>query len=145
MKQIQLKKNEIYTVLFVDCLPRIIDVAGKKQLPLHIKQRQNLCRNRLFQVRTIKFSVISQCNANKTNPSVDTLTSQKNKQTTKHDWPRFVLQLNQLKLKVRSSTYDMNISLLILYWEDCRANSTFCYKSVARLLKSSEVNWKMCS
>lgn len=46
----------------------------------------------------------------------------KTKQTSKHDWTRFALRLCQLKLKICSSNYGVNISSLILNLQDSSAN-----------------------
>ena len=61
-------------------------------------------------------------------------------ETTEHDLTRFVLQIYQLKWKICSGCYDMNISLLLL-WVLLFINTLFEIGKFTWLCKKLQSNW----
>ena len=94
-----------------------------------MKYKHGKCaKNKSFQVRTRTSSAIILCKARKTNSI-------------------FLLNLCQLVLKMYSSTYDMNISLLYIYWEVSRARkkkNKFCDHAVQSEQTNQSFLLKLC-
>lgn len=94
-----------------------------------MKYKHGKCaKNKPFQVRTRTSSAIIPCKARKTNSI-------------------FLLNLCQLVLKMYSSTYDMNISLLYIYWEVSRARkkkNKFCDHAVQSEQTNQSFLLKLC-